>query len=439
MLRSGIFFYIRNLDTNQLWKASYENNQDEKEKYEVVFADDSVGFTKSKQGIETELKIIVASTLGTEIRSLKIKNNSEKDIELDVIGMFQPALAKMEDDVAHPAFSNLFLKYSTSKAGDLIVTRNKRGNNESIYLGTNLFVDGSEKTKMEYEIDGTRIDDIITNQEPFSSQLGLVTEPTIALKRKIKIMPGKDVTLNLVICVAENLNEVLKNLEYYKIQENVKLEFNIARAKAEEETRYLNLSRTDLEIYNKILPYIVQQNPMKSLYMENIVKKEFKQSDFWKYGISGDIPIILVTARFANDIYTVKEMLKVHEILRIKGIKTDLVILDYEKNIYEQYVKEQIIQEILNMQIGYLQNISGGIFLLNSNEIEDEELFKLKANIIINASKGNAKEAIKEMEDEYKRRMESYFTGKNAIKNSVTQRQYEQIKPNIDFENLKCY
>ena len=54
-------------------------------------------------------------------------------------------------------------------------------------------------------------------------------------------------------------------------------------------------------------------------------------------------------------------------------------------------------------EIGYLQNVSGGIFILNANEIEDEDLFKFKASIIINASKGNAVETIKEMEEEYKR------------------------------------
>ena len=94
-------------------------------------------------------------------------------------------------------------------------------------------------------------------------------------------------------------------------------------------------------------------------------------------------------------------LLKVHEYLRIKGIKTDLVIINYEKNLYEQYVREQIIQEILNMQISYLKNIKGGFFIFNINEIKDEDLFKLRADIIINANKGSIIESIKEMEEEY--------------------------------------
>ena len=69
--------------------------------------------------------------------------------------------------------------------------------------------------------------------------------------------------------------------------------------------------------------------------MNELNEKEYKQSDFWKYGISGDIPIILVKVQYINDVYVVREILKIHEILRAKGIKLDICILDYEKNVYE--------------------------------------------------------------------------------------------------------
>ncbi len=248
---------------------------------------------------------------------------------------------------------------------------------------------------LEYEIDEVRFSNAINGTGDFSNELGLTTEPCIALKRKIKIKQGEEQNLNFVITVGEDLEHITNTLEYYKIQENVKQEFNIAKAKAEEETRYLNLSKSNIETFNILLPYIMHENPMRSLYLEYLADKEYKQSDFWKYGISGDIPIILVVIKYAGDIDIAREMLKVHELLRVKGIQTDLCILDYEKNVYERYVKDQLVQEILNLQIGYLQNISGGIFLLNANEIEDEDLFKFKASIIINCSKGSVRRANK--------------------------------------------
>lgn len=318
-----------------------------------------------------------------------------------------------------------------------MIKRNKRGNSAAIYLGANLFLKNGENSELEYEIDQAKMSNILENNAPFSNSLGLVTEPCVAIKKAVKIKAGEEREFNLVIAISEKEEDVTKSLEYYRIQENINQEFNIARAKAEEEARYLNLRRSNLEVFNMVLPYVMHPNPMRSLYMKDFADREFKQRDFWKYGISGDLPIILITVKSASDIYIVKELLKVHEMLRVKGIRTDLCILDYEKNVYERYVKDQIIQQILNLQIGYLQNVSGGIFILNANEIEDEELFKFKANLVINASKGNAIEAIKEMEEEYKKSIKNIgYQAENTIRAGMN---FEPIKPNIDMENLKFY
>lgn len=359
----------------------------------------------------------MAENLGVEIRSLRLKNNSKSIQELEITSKFEPVLSRMEEDISHPAFNNLFLKYDVMEnSGSIIVNRNRRGNTNEIYLGTNLYTQGDKKG-LEYET-------------------GTVTDPFVKLKRKIILKSEEEITLNLIISVSEDLDEIKRNLEYYRVQENVSKEFNIARAKAEEEARYLSLNQKDLLTFQKLVPYMVFQNPAKSVYLQNLPKKEYKQSDFWKYGISGDLPIILVLVKSINDVYIVKEMLKIHEYFRVKGIRTDLVILDYEKNIYEQYVKEQVIQEILNMQIGYLQNISGGIFLLNKNEIEDEDLFEMKANIVIPTNKANVYEAIEEMEEEYKDKIKNIENEKIA---KIDVLEFEEIKPNVDFEKLKYF
>lgn len=433
----GIFFYIRDTENGKLWKSCFENGMSRDEKYEVVFSPDLAKITRSMEKIETELKVVASSTVGTEIRSIRIKNNRETRACLDICSSFKPVLSKMEDDISHPAFNNLFLKYSMLDNGCLMIKRNKRGNGKELFLGCGLFLEDNESNRFEFEIDESKLFKYLKNGESFSSKVGLVTDPCVALKRMVCIEPGEEVTLNLVLAVSDVEDEVKTGLEYYMIQENVEQEFNISRAKAEEEARYLNLDKYDLQVVSKILPYVMYQNPMRSLYMDKLPKAHYKQSDLWKYAISGDIPIILVKVQNANDAVVVKELLKVHEYLRARGIKTDLVILDYEKNVYEQYVKEQIIQEILNMQIGFLQNVSGGIFLLNSNETQDTDLFKFRANIIINASKGSTLEAITEMEEEYKKSIKNI--PKETFSGKLANNQFETIRPNIDMESLKFY
>ena len=88
----GIFFYIRNLSSGKVWKANYE--MQDKERYEVTFAEDVTEFSKLKYGVETDVKVVAASKDGTEIRSIKLKNTLEDDINLEVIRIILSSFSK---------------------------------------------------------------------------------------------------------------------------------------------------------------------------------------------------------------------------------------------------------------------------------------------------------------------------------------------------------
>ena len=62
------------------------------------------------------------------------------------------------------------------------------------------------------------------------------------------------------------------------------------------------------------------QNPLK---IYNVQNASYPQSELWKYGISGDIPIVLLKIRGVNDIYVLEEMLKAYEFYRAKNIQID--------------------------------------------------------------------------------------------------------------------
>ncbi len=180
MIPFGIFFYIRDKGSNKVWKANYEEPN---EKYEAIFAPDISKFIKSKNGIETKMKIIAGSRLGTEIRSINIKNNLSEDVELDVMAAFRPVLSSMSQDIAHPVFNNLFLKFGKSPSSDLVIKRNGKDEDTPIFLGTNLFLENEkDENRLEYEIDLKNADEAIKYGK-FSSKLGLVTDPRNSIKK----------------------------------------------------------------------------------------------------------------------------------------------------------------------------------------------------------------------------------------------------------------
>ena len=283
------------------------------------------------------------------------------------------------------------------------------------------------------------IPQMVKNSNPFSKKIGLVTEPVVALKRTIKIKPKQKASINLIISVGEKKEKVIENIKKYKIEENIQKSFELTKAKIEAQSRYLRIKGTQIRNYQKILSYIIFSNPSKKINLEKLPKRKYKQSELWKYGISGDIPIILVKIKNINESYVVRELLKAYEFMRTKNFEVELVIIDEEKHSYENYVREEIEGLILNSQMSYLKNVRGGIFELSKSEIskEDLELLEFVAKVIIDSSKGGLENALKELEEEY---LEKYKSVGNESTNILIE---QEDTTNIDIlqniENLKYY
>ena len=67
----------------------------------------------------------------------------------------------------------------------------------------------------------------------------------------------------------------------------------------------------------------------------------YEQSELWKYGVCGRLPIILVKVKDLNDSDVIKQILKAFEFFRIKKVEVNGVI-DEEKHSYENYVREEM-------------------------------------------------------------------------------------------------
>ena len=419
----GIFFDIKNIRTKNIWSSLKQNQQNQSKQvqqnnYKISFMPDKMEQEMEQDNIKTTIETIIAPHDIAEIRKLTLENRSLEEEVLEITAYFEPVLSTKAQDYAHPVFNNLFLVFDyDEETNSVIVKRKKREKSgRELYLATNLLATENETVgKLEYEIDKEKftgrgnigIPEMIKNSTPLSKKIGLVTEGIIALKRTIKIKPQEKVELNLIISVGENKEKLLENIKKYKTKENVEKAFELSKAQIEAQSRYLRIKGKEIEQYQKMLSYIIFANPCKRLKLENLPKQKYKQSELWKYGISGDLPIILLKVRDVNDVDIVREILKAYEFARIKKVEVELIIVDEEKHSYENYVKEEIENIVLNSHLAYLKNIRGGIFEINKNEIDkkDMELLEFVATIIIDTAKGGIKNAINEIEEEYLERI----------------------------------
>ena len=90
---------------------------------------------------------------------------------------------------------------------------------------------------------------------------------------------------------------------------------------------------------------------------------------------------------------------------------------------------------IYNNNLGYMQNIKGGIFVLDNLNNEEKDYLEERANLVINATKGSILRSIKDMEEEFLENQKEI--GFEEIPQIIEENQVN--RENLDYENLKYY
>lgn len=402
----GIFFYLKNIKNKRIWTSSDMNYLAKADSYEMVFTEDSNKIKRRDGAIESTCKVIISSESPVEIRRLELINHGMEEETIEVTTAIEPALETLEQYVSHPAFQNLFLVYEYLEEENIFVIKrkNREDTQKGIYLAVSFYTEENTIGELEYEIDKEKFQGrgnlglpvMVENSKPFSKKIQFVVDPILALRRTVSLKPEQKLSLNLLFSVSEERDIAIAQVKQYQKEEKVKKAFELSIARADTEARYLRLKAKQIETYQKMLGYLLFSNPMER--KEKLEGSYYPKEDLWQYGISGDLPILLVKIRDSNELETLEELLKAYEFFRLKNIKVDLVIFNEEPNSYEKYTKETIQNAILNANLGYCQNKKGGIFVLENELPEAVEFY---AKLTIDTKKGPVARQLKDLEEEY--------------------------------------
>ena len=150
--------------------------------------------------------------------------------------------------------------------------------------------------------------------------------------------------------------------------------FELAIGRSLIENRFLGFKWKEVVKFNKILAEVINGSNTLEKYESKISANRLKQSDLWKFGISGDLPMILVKIDDVNDSFVIKKLVRATEYFYHKKIKIDLVILNEEENSYEQYVNDKIFEVIGTENANYLLNVNGGIHIIKEALMTSDEV-----------------------------------------------------------------
>ena len=437
----GIFFFFKNIKTKRIWTSNYMNYLSKADKYVMCFTPDMNKITRQDGNIETITKISVAPTEPVEIRRIELVNHGIEDETIEITSFLEPLISEKEQDYAHRAFNKLFLEYEIIEDTILIRRKSRDKSKSDMFLAVNLYAENEIIGETEFEVDKEKfygreaigLPKTVESSIPLGRNIGLTTEPIVAIKNTVKIKANEKVAFNLIMCVSESKEKVIELINKFTNSETIKRNIELAKVKVEAESRYLNIKGKEIDLCQKILGYLIFPNPLKRIINKNKKVISAYVSELWKYGISGDLPILLVKVKDISDIEILKQVINVYEYLRVKNINIDLVIVDEEQHSYENYTREGIINIILNKNMGYLQNIRSGIFVLNNLSKEEIQVLEFRANLVLDVSLGKIERQLTDLEEEY------IETIKQIGDEKILQiaEEPEQIRKKLEDEQLK--
>ena len=437
----GIFFFFKNIKTKRIWTSNYMNYLSKADKYVMCFTPDMNKITRQDGNIETITKISVAPTEPVEIRRIELVNHGIEDETIEITSFLEPLISEKEQDYAHRAFNKLFLEYEIIEDTILIRRKSRDKSKSDMFLAVNLYAENEIIGETEFEVDkekfygreATGLPKTVESSIPLGRNIGLTTEPIVAIKNTVKIKANEKVAFNLIMCVSESKEKVIELINKFTNSETIKRNIELAKVKVEAESRYLNIKGKEIDLCQKILGYLIFPNPLKRIINKNKKVISAYVSELWKYGISGDLPILLVKVKDISDIEILKQVINVYEYLRVKNINIDLAIVDEEQHSYENYTREGIINIILNKNMGYLQNIRSGIFVLNNLSKEEIQVLEFRANLVLDVSLGKIERQLTDLEEEY------IETIKQIGDEKIPQiaEEPEQIRKKLEDEQLK--
>ena len=439
-VEQGIFTYVKNVNDKRLWAISNMNYLGKADRYEISFMPDKNKITRQDGWIKTEENIGIAPNDSVEIRNMNFKNTGGAEAVLEITTFFEPVLSKKENDYAHPAFNNLFLSFEYIEDEEILLVKRKKRekSDEEILVGVTLYTEDEIIGNLEYEVDkekfigreNFKVPLAIENSKTFSNKANLVVSPIVAMKKTARVNPEEEINLSFIIAIGKTKEEVVDMVKKYKNTEEIKKVFKLSKARIEEEIMYLGLNSKEVELAQKVMTYLILDNPQKKV-TKNSINKNYKRENLWKYGISGDLPILLFKIKDESSIDSLEKALKIYDYIRNKNIEIDVVILNEEKYSYEQYLREEIENVIRNRHMEYLINQKGGIFIINTTDNEEKEFLEFIANMII---ENDLEQTIRSFEDIYLEEIENIEKRKYIIEN-IEYKNEEEKKEELLYDN----
>ena len=405
----GTFIYVRESpgqrasSSHQVYSLTAHPAPHPQWRYSARFMADRVQFDSTSSALETCTTVLVSPEDDTEIRTVVLNNLLDSAVIYEVISCFEVALADARADEAHPAFSNLFIETTWQPQWRaLMLSRRPRLHGEATLSAAHflaeadadiLGIDCLTDRRAFLGRNRQRMQPAIVGQEPLSNESGIADitpvnglDPIACLRVKVRIAGGGVARLSFATATAQDRTELDSRVDKYLQPMHVERATRMAATLAQVRLRDLGIDADDnaaLQDLTTALMYTTARTVSSTAAID--------QRQLWRFGISGDKPILLVRIHASEGLALVQALLRAQPWWSFGGLATDVVVLNSEANSYLSPLQREILaqRDRLNQkaQHSFPPTDAAGFYLLREHEVSPSEKAALSAlaNVIFTA------------------------------------------------------
>jgi cyclic beta-1,2-glucan synthetase len=406
----GSFFFINDLSRTPLKSLTFSPLNKFPNEYKTTFSDHKAEFWYNNKKICSHTEVIVSAEDNLELRRITLTNLNLKKYIFDLTSYSEPVLSEKNTDISHPSFNKLFIEteYIPEKNA-LLARRRKKDKNNDVYYGINQIVfDKNKCSSLSYETDREKFfgrrnswqeSNGLKKNSKLSNTVGGVLDPIFSFKTRIELEAYETTTILFVSGMTKSKNEALRLIDQYHDFKVFEREEKMSWTKSQVELRHLDLEPDEVNTFQKLASALLystpQTRPPKEIMEDNLKS----QSDLWSYGLSGDLPTLVVLIKDLVNLSFIQDILQFHEYLKKKSIDFDLIFITDETSIYRMTIHDELFRQIRIFGSHRLLNKKGGIFVFQKSLIpeSDFDLFKSIAHIYLSSLHGTLKNQVNQL------------------------------------------
>jgi len=397
----GSFFHLRWDRQPQAVSLTLHPAPDPAAHYQSTYHADRVCFDATWPEIDAHTTVWVSPEDDIEFRQVELRNLSDRVLDLELMSVFEITLADTRADEAHPAFSNLFMRAGWRPAQQaLVFERKPRLPTEQGLLAAHFLVENDPAvTALRLQTD--RLGWLGRNRDTsqplgrFDAAFDVHTEattehpldtgldPVCGLAVRLQLPPHGKIRLTFCTAASDNPLTLDAVIDKYRQLGPVARASLMSATLAGIRLRDLGVNAESFAAIQTLSSAVVMNVTRTSeAAAESSSADACDRRLLWRFGISGDRPLVLVSAGAPQGTGLLRTLVKALRMWSWAGVACDLVVVNAEPASYLMALQREIaaLREQFAAQNGGHAGAAGiGFHVLRADELSADELGTLRA------------------------------------------------------------